>query len=168
MPDTTRQETVLFEEVQQTSPTTSIFVLLAGGGAIVGAALFAASRGELPSAMPGLLMGAAIMAGVTLLIGSTRLRSRVTTNEATFAYGRFGSVRLLPGDIGSVEMTRFGLFSGGIGYHVGLKSVAITARTGDGVLIRRPDGRRVLVGTEHPEALYSALLRLQAAPRLGF
>ncbi len=168
MPETSAQETVLFEETQQTSPATSLFVLLAGGGAIVGAALFASSRGELTSALPGLVIGTVIIGGVTLMIGATRLRSRVTTAEATFVYGRFGSVRLLPDDVGTVEMTRFGMFNGGVGYHIAPKSVAITARTGDGVLVRRPDGRRVLIGTEHPEALYSALLRLQAAAKSGY
>ena len=168
MPETAAQETVLFEEVQQVGPATTLFTILAGGGALVGAALFAGSRGELPSALPGLAIGGVVIAGVSLAIAAVKLRSRVTPVEATFQFGRFGSVRLRAGDIASVEMRRFGLFSGGIGYHVGLKSVAITARTGDGVLVRRPDGSRVLVGSAHPEALYSALLRLQAAAKPGF
>lgn len=168
MPDTATQEAVLFEEVQQVSPATTVFTFLAGGGALVGGALFAAARGELHQALPGLAIGGVIIAAVGLLIAATRLRSRVTLREATFEFGRFGRVRLRASDVASVEMARFGLFSGGIGYHIGLKSVAITARTGDGVRIGRADGGRVLVGTQHPEALYSALLRLQSAARPGF
>lgn len=165
MSDMASRQPVLFEEVQRTTPTASFGIFIAGGTVIVGSGLFAASRGELSSALPGLVFGAAVIAGVTFMISAIRMRSRVTTAEATFAYGRFGTVRLGAGDIASAEMVRFGMFSGGIGYHIGFGSTAITARTGDGVRIIRPDGRRVLVGTQQPEALYSALLRLQAGAR---
>ncbi len=158
---------ILFQEEQQTSPNVQLFTLVVGLGAIGGAALAATAKGALASAAPGLIFGTAVIAGVTLMINASRVRTWVTSEEAVITYRPWATVRIPGSDIGDIAVRRVGLFSGGIGYHVGLRSAAITARTGDGVLVTRTDGRRVLIGTEHPDALYSALVRLQTRARPG-
>ncbi len=158
---------MLFEETQRTSPGVELFTLGVGAVAIGGGALAAAAKGQLGSAAPGLILGGAVIAAVTAAIHGTRLHTRVTTVEAVVAYGPWGRVRIPGTDIARVEPRQIGLFSGGIGYHIGFRSVALTARTGDGVLVTRRDGRRVLIGTAHPDALYGALLRLQTLASSG-
>ena len=165
MPDEAMSPSLLFEEEQRTSPGVELFTLGVGAVAIGGGALAAAAKGQLASAAPGLVLGAVVIAVVTAVIHASRVRTRVTATEAVIGYRPFAAVRIPGSDIAEVDVKRFGLFSGGIGYHIGPRSVAITARTGDGVLVTRADGRRVLIGTQHPDALYSALLRLQALGR---
>ncbi len=154
-------EAMLFEERQRMSPTTTAAGLALTGAVLAGAALISARTGRLAEAAPPLLAAGGAVAGVFAFVGATSLVTRVSTEEAVIAFRPFKVLRLLPGDIASVDMKSFGLFDGGIGYHIGVRSMALTARTGSGVLITRPDGFRILVGTQHPDALFSALLRLQ-------
>ncbi len=156
-------EMVLFEERQRMSPTTTASGLTLTAAVLGGAALLSARQGKLAEAGPVLLASALATAAIFAFIGSTSLVTRVTSEEAVVAFRPFKTLRLLPGDIGSVEMKSFGLFDGGVGYHIGGRSMALTAQTGTGVLITKPDGYRILVGTQHPDALLSALLRLQRA-----
>jgi hypothetical protein len=161
MSDTTmREPTVLFEESQRTSSNVAAFVAAMVVIALVSTALAALRHGQLASAAPGLLLGALITGGVTLVVAATRLETRVTTESAVISYRPFKTLTLAPSDIGSVTVRTFGLFDGGIGYHVGFKSMALTAATGSGVQITRPDGRRILIGTRRPDALLSALMQL--------
>ena len=165
MPETAVGGDLLYVEEQRTSPGVELLTAAVGVLAIGGGAIAAAAKGQLASAAPGLVIGAAVIAGVTAMIHNTRLRTRVSTVEAVITYRPWATVRIPGAEIAAVAPRRFGLFSGGIGYHVGRGSVALTARTGDGVVVTRTDGRRVLIGTQHPDALYSALLRLQARAR---
>ncbi len=154
---------ILFEERQRMSPTTTGAGLALTAAVLGGAALFSARLGRLSEGAPALLAAGVAVTAVFAFIGSTSLVTHVTTEEAVVAFRPFKTLRLLPGDIASVEMRSFGLFDGGVGYHIGPRSMALTARTGTGVLITKPDGYRILVGTQHPDALLSALLRLQRA-----
>ncbi len=165
MPETALAGDLLFVEEQRTSGGVELFTLAVGAVAIGGGAIAAAAKHQLASAAPGLVIGAAVIAGVTMAIHNTRLRTRVSTVEAVIAYRPWATVSIPGAEIAAVAPRRIGLFRGGIGYHVGRGAVALTARTGDGVLVTRTDGRRVLIGTQHPDALYSALLRLQAQAR---
>ncbi len=167
MPETLQREAVLFQETQRTSGSVGLFMGVAGAVIFGGAALANARLGKLQEAAPALLAGAVVFLGVNAQILYSRLETRVTTAGAVFAYRPWKTLTLAPEEIAGVGMRRFGLWDGGIGYHVGSRGVAITARTGDGVVITRPDGRTILVGTEHPDALYSALLQLQRAARGG-
>ncbi len=165
--EATVPETILFEERQRMSPTTTAVGLALTAAVLGGAVLIAGRTGRVGEATPPLLAAGAAVTGVFAFVGSTSLVTRVSTEEAVIAFRPFKTLRLLSGDIAAVERKSFGLFDGGIGYHVGIRSLALTARTGTGVLITRPDGYRILVGTQHPEALLSALLRLQRAARVG-
>ncbi len=126
-----------------------------------GAAVIAARQGQLAQAAPGLLFGALVVVGVFTFVGMTTLVTRITLAEAVVSYRPFKTLRLRPDEIAGVGLKSFGLFDGGVGYHVGFRSMALTAQTGMGVLITRPDGYRILVGTQRPDALMSALLQLQ-------
>jgi hypothetical protein len=159
---------VLFEESQPTSGGVTLFTAAVSLLALGGGGLLAARDGKLASALPGLALGGIVLVGVLVVLTRTRLETRVTTTGVTIALRPFKTVALAPGDIAGVSARQFGLFSGGIGYHVGLRSMALTARTGDGIVITRPDGRTLLVGTQRPDALLSALMQLQrAAPAAG-
>ncbi len=162
MPErTSAPESVLFEEDQPTSRGVMGFVLALAALSIGAGAWGSSRQGKLGDAAPGLIVGALVAAAVTWIIGLTHLVTRVTTGEAVVRYGPFKTLRLRAGEIAAVVPRDVGLFSGGIGYHVGFRSLALTARTGSGVLVTKPDGYRILVGTEHPDALLSALLQLQ-------
>lgn len=168
MPDgATSPETVLFEERQAMSPSATRIGVPLTLAVLGGAAVIAARQGQLAQAAPGLLFGALVVVGVFTFIGMTALVTRVTTAEAVVSYRPFKTLRLRPDEIAGVGLRSFGLFDGGIGYHVGFHSMALTARTGTGVLITKPDGYRILVGTQRPDALVSALLRLQSRAARG-
>jgi len=161
MPDRTMSpEGVLFEETQRLSGTVWVLVMVGTAGMLAAiAALVHESAPLRPQAFIGLGVAALVMGAVL----SSRVVTRVTTAgaEVRFAPFPFGTVRLAPGDIAEVAPRTFGLFDGGIGYHLGWKWVAITARTGTGVQVTRPDGKRILIGTQRQEALLSALRDLQ-------
>jgi len=156
-------EHVLFEERQRMSPTITFwglaFTLLVLGGS----ALLVARQGKLAEAGPVLLASGLAVTAVFLFVGSTTLVTRVTLEQAVVAFRPFKTLTLLPGDIASVTMKTFGMFDGGVGYHIGFRSMALTASTGSGVLVTRPDGYRILIGTQRPDALMSALIQLQRA-----
>ncbi len=162
MPErTTAPEIALFEERQRMGPSAMRIAIPLMLVVLGGAAMIAAWQGQLAQAAPGLLFGALVVVGVFTFVGMTTLVTRITTAEAVVSYRPFKTLRLRPDEIGSVGLKSFGLFDGGIGYHVGFRSMALTAQTGMGVLITRPDGYRILVGTQRPDALMSALLQLQ-------
>ncbi len=154
-------EHVLFEERQRMSPAITSWGLGLTLLVLGGAAMLVAREGRLAEAGPALLGSALFVSAIFALIGATSLVTRVTTEEAVVAFRPFKTLTLRPGDIASVTMKSFGLFDGGVGYHIGFKSLALTAATGSGVLITRPDGFRILLGTQRPDALRSALLQLQ-------
>jgi len=162
VPDTTMSPaTVLFDERQRLSPSVWRIGMPLTLAVLGGSAAIAARQGQLAQAVPGLAFGAVVVLGVFTFIGLTTLVTRITTAQAVVAFRPFKTLRLRPEEIGTVGTKSFGLFDGGIGYHISFRSMALTAQTGTGVLITKPDGYRILVGTQHPDALVSALLRLQ-------
>ncbi len=154
---------VLFEERQRMGPGTTKLGLGLTAAVLGGAALLVAHEGKLAEAGPVLLASALAVGGVFAFIGATSLVTTVTMEEAVVAFRPFKTLRLLPGDIAAVTMKTFGMFDGGVGYHVGFRSMALTATTGTGVLVTQPDGYRILIGTQRPDALMGALLQLQRA-----
>ncbi len=163
MPERTpTPEGVLFEESQRLGG----WWWAALGGGVLGsaAAVGAMVRAHYPAAAPTLWgLGAGAIA--LFLAASSKLKTRVTTAGAEVRFPPFPwtRIRLRPADVAEVTVKRFGIFDwpGGVGYHVSFGATSATARTGTGVLVRRPDGRLILIGTERPDALAAALRQLQ-------
>ncbi len=164
MPDPTMTpEGVLFEETQRLGGWW--WAGLGGGVLGVAVAVGAMVRAHYPMAAPTLWgLGAGAIA--LFVAASSKLVTRVTTAGAEVRFPPFPwtKIRLRPGDIAEVTTKRFGIFDwpGGVGYHVSFGATAATAHTGTGVLVRRTNGRLLLIGTERPDALAAALRQLES------
>lgn len=117
---------------------------------------------EQPSTQVQLVMVAAITAAIGLLF--SRLSIRVEEAHLRWAFG-FGWPRFsLPlAEIGAVEVTRT-TFWQGWGIHRTRRGWLYNVSGFDAVLITRRDGRRLLLGTDEPRRLKTALERA-TAPR---
>lgn len=163
MSETSTYQPTIFEETQTVSPAITLLVGTVAAFAL-GSAWFGTIRdGSIVRAAPGLLLGT-LAAGVGVaFVALSRLITRVTPSEAVITYRPFKRIRLGAADIADVKPKTFGLLDGGIGFHIGFRSLALTATTGTGVVITRPDGRTILVGTQRPDALLAALAQLRAS-----
>lgn len=166
MSETSTYQPTIFEETQTISPAITLMVGTIAAVAL-GSAYFGAMRdGSIARAAPGLLFGTVAACGGVALVALSRLITRVTPTEAVITYRPFKRVRLTAADIADVQPKTFGLLDGGIGFHIGFRSLALTAATGTGVVITRPDGRTILVGTQRPDALLAALAQLRRSSSL--
>ncbi len=164
----TAPEGLLFEETQRLGGWW--WAALGGGLLGVGVLVGAMVRSHYPLEVPT-LVGLGAGALVLFIAATSKLVTRVTTAGAEVRFPPFPwtTTRVRPADIAEVTTKRFGMFDwpGGVGYHMSFGGTAATARTGTGVLVRRKNGRFLLVGTERPEALRDALLQLQRAAAVG-
>lgn len=161
MTDDRFPQPVIFEETQTMSASLSAMVAAVAAVAL-GSAWFGVIReGTIARAAPGLLTGTVAAGGAVGLVAFSRLITKVTPSEAMITFWPFKRIRLSAEDIADAQPKTFGLFDGGIGFHIGWRSLALTATTGMGVVITRPDGRTILVGTQRPDALLAALAQLR-------
>lgn len=157
-----------FEEVQRLAGSAAgwtVLGIVAAAAAVVGAAFVAR-----PPREPGEWVGAVLGAGGAALAAAVVLAARQVTRVSdagvvvSLSPVPFTTIRIRADDIARASLYEYGLLSapGGIGWHMGPGWRAVTTTTGTGVLITRRNGGRVLIGTDRPDTLLSAIRNVGA------
>jgi len=102
---------------------------------------------------------------VTALVALARLETTVAGDRVTVAFhGLWPTRRVALGDITEFAPMHYTIWdSGGWGVHLGLAGIAYNTSGNEGIRFRLTDGRRVLVGTQHPSEFAAAVTAALAA-----
>jgi hypothetical protein len=153
-------EQVVHEERQPVPAWAGAIVAVASLGGIGAAVVAMAAKPE--TRLVGFIAGASLLLtdGVILLPMMAGLRVRVTTSTVRVALGIFGS-RWSLADVTSCQAVTYDplrqVGGWGMKYSTRLRLRAFTSRGNRGVLLTLTSGKRVLIGSDEPEVLCSAL-----------
>ena len=110
---------------------------------------------------PGIYAAIAVLLIVVLSLATLRLKTSVGPDEVTVRLGFLTTTRVSYRSIARAEAVVYRPIRdyGGWGIRGSMRRRALNARGNQGVLITRTDGSTLLIGSQTPRALLSALQR---------